>query len=456
MRTLRLQELPLLLLAGLVFLPFMLLCLYAHPSADDWYMAATGRDLGLWGASVKWYTTITGRIVQQGVTSLHPIRLGAWAYKLWCLGLLIGLGAGIYRMVRAWLPGLDRSRTLVISAAGGMLLLWSMRSPAQGLYWVNGGNTYVLPAILQAFMLSLLARMDAAGWRRHVAVALLAATAAWCSELAMALQLLGIILFIVTHWLLHRRLVPLLLTALAATLVATAVVFLSPGNNWRSGIYHNEVHGHLVPALVLSAKLGVRQVLTWLTTSPYFLLSIPLLALWPAGQTTRRQACLWLSLALVLMVGTAWGGFFVGAWSMGKPLPPRAVNLLGFYFLLEWGLLVHAVTALFSCEKWQRPRLSPALYLLVLLALGASLRSPNPVKTAWRDLLSGDARKFDAECQHRYDLIRQSTQDEVTVPPLKTKPVSLYFNDLNPDPADWRNAGMASFFQKKAIHLTQP
>ena len=34
----------LLLLALFVITPFVILCFYAHPSADDWYMAAAGRD----------------------------------------------------------------------------------------------------------------------------------------------------------------------------------------------------------------------------------------------------------------------------------------------------------------------------------------------------------------------------------------------------------------------------
>jgi hypothetical protein len=54
-----------------------------------------------------------------------------------------------------------------------------------------------------------------------------------------------------------------------------------------------------------------------------------------------------------------------------------------------------------------------------------------------------------------YALIQEAKSDEVTLPPLRVKPVSLFFNDLKPDPMDWRNAGMAEFYHKKAIHLSE-
>ena len=113
------------------------------------------------------------------------------------------------------------------------------------------------------------------------------------------------------------------------------------------------------------------------------------------------------------------------------------------------------MAALIRAQGWTKPALSPAAFLLALLALTASLSAPNNVKTAWRDLIKGNARKFDEECEHRYTLIRESKGDEVSVPPLRVKPVSLFFNDLKPDATDWRNVGMAEFFHKKAIHLTE-
>jgi len=445
----------LLLLTAFVVTPFAVLCFYAHPSADDWYMAATGREKGLIGVSVYWYQNMSGRLMQQGIASLHPVRLGITAYQIWCLAWIVGLGLGFYAAVKIWFSDLGKGSRLVVTASALMLALWSMRSPAQGLYWVNGGDTYLLPAILQLFILSLLGRSERPGWTTHALAAVLALAASLCSELAMALQMLCLILYAAYAWFTTRSVPRLVLTLMAATIVAALIIFLSPGVPLRMATYANEVRGHPVPALLQAAKLAVLQLGAWVTLSPFFLVSLLLLQWWPVREMPARQAFALIVFAVIMIIGTTWGGLFIGSWATGQRLPPRAVNLLGLFFIIEWAVLLSGVAAWIRSLGWAKPALTPAAFILVFLALAASVRAPGNVKTAWRDLLKGDAKKFDLECEARYALIHDSKTDEVTLPPLSVKPVSLFFNDLKPDATDWRNAGMAQFYRKKAIHLSE-
>lgn len=454
------QVLLLTALCLFIITPFVALCFYAHPSADDWYMAVGGRDLGFWGANWKWYTEISGRIIQQASTTLHPFLIGSLAYQVWCLVLLASLaGAGVH-FGNHWLRGQQVAVRWLAAALGFSLFLWGMRSPAQGLYWVNGGNTYVLGFILQLIFGAWLAR----AWQEpehrpsaliSMAVLLMTMLASWCTELAMALQLVTLLLLAVAQWTEHRRVHRLFVVAIAGTLLASLVIFFSPGLPVRMGTYHNDVHGHLIPCLLLSAKLAVKQGVIWLTSAPFFLLALLLIGVWQAPAWERTQAWRRTVLVLLIMIGTTWGGFFIGAWGMGYSIPPRAINLLAAFFVVEWLALVFCVAALVRACGWARPALTPVTFALVILALGASLKAPNNVQSAWRDLLKGDARKFSAENERRYALLRESTTEEATVPPLRVKPVSLFFNDLKPDPTDWRNVGMADFFHKKAIHLSE-
>jgi hypothetical protein len=391
----------LLLLAAFVVSPFAVLCFYAHPSADDWYMAATGREKGLVGVSVFWYQNMSGRLVQQGVASLHPVRLGITAYQVWCLAWIVGLGLGFHAAVRRWFAELGREPRLVITASALMLALWSMRSPAQGLYWVNGGDTYLLPAILQLLILSLLGRSIRPGWPAHTLAAVLALAASLCSELAMALQMLCFILYAAYTWFTTRSVPRLLLTLMAATVMAALIIFLSPGVPLRMATYANDVRGHPLPALIQSAKLAVVQLGAWVTLSPFFLVSLLLLQWWPVRQMPARQAFALIVLAVIMIIGTTWGGLFIGSWATGQRLPPRAVNLLGLFFVVEWAVLLSGVAAWIRFRGWAKPALTPAAFIWVFLGLAASVRAPGNVKTAWRDLLKGDAKKFDLECDGR-------------------------------------------------------
>ncbi|MES2597068.1 MAG: DUF6056 family protein [Verrucomicrobiota bacterium] len=451
----RWQAWLLLLLAAFVVTPFVALCFYAHPSADDWYMAATGREKGLIGVSVFWYQNMSGRLVQQGIASLHPVRLGITAYQVWCLAWIVGLGLGFHAAVKSWFSDLGKGPRLVITVSALMLALWSMRSPAQGLYWVNGGDTYLLPAILQLSILSLLGRSDSPKVFTHALAAFLALAASLCSELAMALQMLCFILYAGYSWFTTRRVPRLVFTLMAGTLVAALIIFLSPGVPLRMASYANDVRGHPVPALIQAAKLAVVNFGAWVTFTPFFLVSLLLLTWWPVREMTARNAFALIVFAILMIIGTTWGGLFIGSWATGQRLPPRAVNLLGLFFVVEWAVLLSGVAAWIRAVGWSKPSLTPAAFLIVFLGVAATLRAPGNVKSAWRDLLKGDAKKFHLECEARYALITESKADEVTVPPLRVKPATLFFNDLKPDATDWRNAGMAEFYQKKAIHLSE-
>ena len=446
------------LLIAITVVPFVILCFYAHPSADDWYMGCAGRDRGFWNANWQWYQEISGRVVSQAMTTLHPFLLGSLPYQLWCLGFLAGLAAGFYTLVSAVLAESGRSFRALLTGLAMVLVLWGMRSPAQGIYWVNGANIYTVAAILQLFLVALVARSlwnpsQPASLGVSCSVVMLAVGSALCTELAMALQLVGLLLLAGLQWWEQRRVHRLLVLAILATVAASLVILLSPGLPLRMKSYDNDIHGRLVPALFLSARLGIACVGAWLTTAPFFLLSLPLLAWWPSREMAPRQAWVRVALSILLMTGTTWGGCFVGAWSMGMMLPHRATNLLFVLFVVEWGVLLASMAALLRAHDLPRPVLSPAAFALVLLAVFASLRAPNNVKQAWKDLLNGQARKFDTECEARYALIRGSQEMEIAVPSLRVMPPTLFFNDLKPEASDWRNAGMAQFFFKKAIRL---
>jgi hypothetical protein len=160
------------------------------------------------------------------------------------------------------------------------------------------------------------------------------------------------------------------------------------------------------------------------------------------------------------MVGTVLGGFFLGTWSMGDYLPLRSTNLVYLFFLLDWLLFLCGLVALLRSYGAGIPQLGAPLVLCAFMAFCSSMASGGclpiwggacNIKNAWKDLLGGGAAAYDRECYARYDLIRNSTEADVVVPTLKTRPSSLYFSDLHEDPANWRNIGMADFFQRHSL-----
>jgi hypothetical protein len=97
-----------------------------------------------------------------------------------------------------------------------------------------------------------------------------------------------------------------------------------------------------------------------------------------------------------------------------------------------------------------RPGLALSLGAFVIFVSWA-LVSTNNVKTAWRDLISGDAAGYDRESEARHAMIRASSEPDMLVPALRARPRTLFFNDLTTDPTNWRNTGCARFFRKRSL-----
>jgi hypothetical protein len=448
------------LLALLGVFPFVLLGIYAHPSADDWYMAADSVEKGFWKANLDYYKEATGRFLSSAFLFMNPILFSFGAFKCYSVCLVLGLVASARWAVGAWFPHMSSMWKWAAALSGMTLFLWGMASPAQAFYWGTGSAGYTLPAVMALAIAALTGRQSLElGWKPSAAVlvlsALLAVAATGCTEVAMALLLLHVLaLNALVVWR-SRRINGPLAVLLLAIVVGAAIVMLAPGNATRSSLYSNGVNHVLPAALALALKLGVRQVGGWLVYLPFLPFSLIALSAWPVARGVSRQRAVELILlAVVLMAGGVFGAFFLGAWSMGAALPLRAVNLMLFFFIIDWCVLLAGIVALLRSLELRMPRPGLLSALGILLLLAAAAFSPgNNVKDAWRDLGGGAALRYDQESSRRHALIRASQEADVLVPPLTARPDTLFFNDLTPDPTNWRNTGCARFFRKHSVAL---
>lgn len=450
------------LLAVIGILPFLLLCGYAQPSADDWYMAVHTMEKGFWRANIEMYLGQSGRFFSSALLFLNPMLLSFAAFKLWCLTVLVGLGLALRWAAAAWFPEASHSWRWMITVLVFVLFLWDMPSTAQGLYWGTGMAGYTLPGVLSLCLAGMFGRrcLDV-DWSPRpallAAASLIAFAITGCTEVAMALLLAHVSMLNALFFWRHRRVSRPLLVLLVATLAGVAVVVLTPGNANRQTWYDNEVAQAPVPALLMALKLAVRQVAIWLAFVPFFLFSLVIAGAWPeALQVSRQRAWELIVVSLVLMAGTVFGGFFLGTWSMGTAIPLRGVNLVLLFFIIDWIVLLAGIIALLRAWHVEIPRAGHVLCVsaFLIFCANAQMSAGTNVKAAWRDLIGGGAARYDQESAARHAFIRGSPEQDVLVPALAARPTTLFFNDLTPDPTNWRNTGCASFFKKRSVALT--
>lgn len=452
------------LLALVGVLPFVLLGLHAHPSADDWYMAADTLEKGFVKANVDYYNGTTGRFTSSAFLFMNPIILSFGAFKCYSVCLVLSLVLAARWAVSSWFPGQSSAWKWAAALLGVTLLLWGMASTAQGFYWGTGSSGYTLPAVIALVIAALTGRRSLEpGWKPSVVVValmgLLAVVATGCTEVAMALLLLHALGWNALFVWRNRRVSKPLAVLLLAIGVGAALVMLSPGNANRSSLYSNGVNHVLPAALMLTLKLGVKHVGSWLVHVPFVPFSLIALCAWPAARMVpRKQAVELIVLALLLMAGGVFGAFFLGAWSMGAALPLRAVNLILFFFIIDWFVLLAGLVGLLRSLELRLPQSRVLFSLGLVLAIGMAVVFPgNNVRNAWRDLVGGEAARYDQESTMRHATLRAASPDAaVRVPALTARPSTLFFNDLTPDPTDWRNTGCARFFRKHSVAVTSP
>jgi hypothetical protein len=460
MRCLSFNSILVWLVALLGITPFVLLSFFAQPSADDWYMAADTLEKGYWQANIDFYKTVTGRFFSSAMLFVHPMLLSFGAFKCYSFALVLGLVASIRWAIGGWFPEASRGWKWMMATLASVMFVWGMASPAEGFYWGTGSACYTVPGIMTCCLAGMFGkRCLQLEWRPRpalMAVALLLTLAiTGCTEVAMALFFAHITILNALFFWRHRKVSQPLLMVLVVTLIGVVIVALAPGNSQRRTWYNNDVNHMIVPATLMALKFGVRQMAVWMVFVPFFLFSLVTLSAWPAQLNLSTQRA-WelIVVSLVLMAGTVFGGFFLGTWCMGAAIPFRAVNVMLLFFIMDWVVFLAGGIALLRSFNLEVPRPGVVLAVFAFLIFCSNVvMSTNNVKVAWRDLLSGDAVRYDRESAQRHAMILASDEADVTVPPLQSRPKTLFFNDFKPDSTNWRNTGGARFFRKHSIAL---
>ena len=149
--------------------------------------------------------------------------------------------------------------------------------------------------------------------------------------------------------------------------------------------------------------------------------------------------------------------YFPNAWARGEANPPmRIVDVAQFLFMMGFSLLMILMAdkqTINAQGNWISSA-SPAGILLVIATI-CLFHADGRVRRSYSDLLT-KARTYDKEMMDRYQVIRQSTTDEVALPPLSKVPETVFFRDILSNPDWWLNEQEARYFGRKKIYLTQP
>lgn len=463
------------LVALAVVLLFIALGWYAHPSADDFCMAAGIEEDGLWWHLLNHYMTWSGRYSGNAFYAIYPLLSGGLVsgYKFLALLLLLSLfTAAAFFLARLFRRSMDDFPVVVAAVLFTAVYVLGLLSPSSSLYWMAGSLSYLTANILLLVLGGVIIRLvdrQARGWGTGPSLfmaCVVVIVAIGANETGMLMVAGVVALMLLTRlpqgWRIARPWV--LLFGVAA--VCSAVVYFAPGNAVRNTTFPDQ--HNLLFAIKGSLGMGVWTLLGWFR-NPVFIgitLLTPFLALLlqrhGGRQFQRRKGVVALLLATTLLLPFLLE--FPAWWAIGGWPPVRTVDAIYFAFLCSWLLTVGAITLYFlptaqatvgQYLKWWNAGGFMLLALLFVAAVFINGRFQHAVMD-WQ----WNAPAYNAYLQQRYALLDKMVKQDkrrIRVPAFDGQyPRTTYFNDIVPKSTDWRNVCYAQYFGlKKIMRLPQ-
>jgi len=454
----------------IVLLSFIWLGQYAHPSSDDFCMAAGVRQEGLfphlWNHYVEW----SGRYSGNALYAIYPLIFGMFSGLVFIpalLILLLFLSCSFF-LSRLFRLGLFSKPVLLISLVFVTVFLLGMKHTASSLYWPAGALSYQTANILLMFTLGLMVSLCDRLQQQNsyygvlftlIIVIVLGMGTNETNMLALSgIVALAFLFQLRSGW---SSVKPWLILSVI-TLGCFAIVYFAPGNAVREASF--PLRHDFTRAVYGSLDMGWWVLMGWLL-NPLFIVATlltpfaitRLYSLSPCTFTLSNASIVFvilLTLALPFVLQ------FPAWWAMGGWPPPRTVDATFFVFLLSWFLMLGVLTIRFvpadflnSSGKYfstSNGLIFSMGAVLFMLAVAGNFKFQRVQQDLWLR-----AEPFNAYMLQRYALINQSVTHKhlaLLVPAFNQEfPRSIYFNDIVPDYRDWRNACYADYFGLQVI-----
>jgi len=327
---------PLILLA--LFIPYLILCFYAHPIADDYTYNSASL---FWRSQLEMYSFWNGRYVANFLVMCNPILFNSlFGYRFAATILLLLMPLSIYFLLSSVTEkALSSFQKIILAIVSTLLILSLMPSLAEGIYWYTGSVTYILGCIVALFYVGAIVAYYKKNFviNRvvHFSCCIILLFIAFGFNEVQALLLVVGHLFVWLNIKRDKKIRPLLIVLLIFCAVFAATIFFSPGNYFRTSYFSN--NHRLFYSLFMSLQYMVRFFFAWISYSPLWIASI-LFA--PISFKLTTHLTLFRELGRVkpfvfffLLWGILFISIFLPCWSTGILGQYRTVNTACFFFI---------------------------------------------------------------------------------------------------------------------------
>ncbi|HMS64896.1 MAG TPA: DUF6056 family protein [Ignavibacteria bacterium] len=442
------------------FLPFLILFYYLHPIADDYFFWDRINHTGFYTALKSLYINWSGRFFSHAELLLSPyIFRTLEGYKILTMLLMVLYFSALYLFVSEFTrKHLSRKEAFIISLSIFFLYLYKMNTVGQGFFWLTSVVVYHNSMIfLMLFFVSYYKLICSSSFISKILFTVISCflTIAVCAsnEVSMVFLCLILILFFILS--LFRKTISIsLIFILVCAILTVYIDMVSPGTIMRADAFAG--NENFIFSFFSSFKELFYYLFKWIFLSPLIPVTFILL---PVLLKFKKEILpvdtfFKVSPFYIFLFGglLLYSGFFVAFYGQGKVPFGRTINIIYFQFLIIWFYIVISMLIHFSGKiKFLQDKTPKYFYVLSFIIILFYISKANNIKTAYTDVLFGDAKNFDNELSERYKTIYESPADSVIVKKITKIPASLFLYDISPDPENIQNKWYAKHFKKKSI-----
>lgn len=471
--------LAMILLLLIAIVPLVIIGFYAHPCADDYtygyYTHGFWSMTGSLSETLHWafhqvkatYDTWQGTFSSVFLMALSPAIWGEGYYFLTPIIMLIMIIVPHFFLLKQLIIGFfhgKKSLWLITGSAICFLLIETIFSPVEGLFWYNGAVHYVFMHGCMIMLFGILFKMmNTTKLSRKIILCLPAIFfTVMCGGSNYPTALLGILgtTAIVGLMIWKQKFIygvaPLITYGIAFYFNVTAY-----GNTIRQTNFEK---GSPVTAILDSFVEMFTHSKNWMTVPVFLFVLLMIPFLWNIIDTDKFSFKCPLLITLFSFCSNACM-LTPGLYAMGLSGAGRTINIVKLWFILlvfineaYWLGYIKRRFADKLPEKKIDVRIwtgGVLLIVLIMFVVNAEGRLTNYSSyAAYVSLRAGEAQQFHQEYQDRV-VVLTSNETMVAIEPFAVKPYLLYFDDITADVYDWRNQAMARWYGKERVYLKE-
>ena len=443
------------LLFGLfiAILPYLYLCFFANPSADDFSLSGQAQQNSFLHLMYHNYFFWNGRYISNIFIYLNPLAFGNFLiYKTIPLLMIILLTFANYFFITQLFYVKTTLIQLIVSLLLSLLFIHNMPIISEGIYWFTGTVIYLLGIITTLFYLTFLIKMikeNRKGFSTIFLIVLLFFTCGFNEVLTLLVVFfLGIIAFVFYKNNLFGKNI-IIVQFFLAILFASIMIF-SPGNELRGEAYQN-AH-HFSYSFIYSILQVARFSFLWIFSIPLIATSIIYIEF---NKKMRAESKLfsnsfylnrWISLMLMFAIIIIC--VFPAYWATGILGQHRTLNVAYFFFLIMWfaNLTVwynHYQKKLeFSFKKKTKIALTSFLFIGIIFTGNGY--------NALFDIVSGSAINYNKQMANRFKTLKEQkniSKKTIIFPIINNPPECLFSSDITNNPKTWTNQAYNLYFR---------